>query len=213
MTTITAISPIARTPELVSVRVAGRVVARVRATDVETLGLRVGLAWTEQLDARVRDADARLRARRDALRLLGRRARSRGELSERLGGRHEPPVVEGVLDELAKTGLIDDLAYGRAYAAELLARAPAGRGLVVERLVRRHLDPALAERIADEALDAAGGDDGVAWARRRMATMGGVRPEVAARRLASGLARRGVDEDRIRSTLADLDLPWEDEAT
>ncbi|MCP3906150.1 MAG: regulatory protein RecX [Planctomycetes bacterium] len=211
MTTITAISPVAGKPHLISVRVAGRVVARVRATDVRTLGLSVGQPWTERLDASVRDAATRQRVRGEALGLLARRARSRGELAERLAARgHETDTVDGILDEMESSGLLDDHAYARACVEDLLGRGPAGRALVVERLTRRRLAPALAERVADEVLSARReADDAVAWARRRLRAMHGVPPEIAARRIATGLARRGVDEDAIRGALADLDLPSE----
>ncbi|MHC5113537.1 MAG: regulatory protein RecX [Planctomycetota bacterium] len=211
MKTITALEPGER-PYVVTVRVGDRRVASVHATDVIVLGLSVGMPWTDRLEEAVLHACQRLHTRSHAQKLLAHRALSRAELAERLDRwGAEPHVASEILDALESEGVLDDLDYARNLTAELLAHGPAGRELIVERLARRRVAPDLAETVADEALAAAPEDDCVQWARSRLARMSRLHPVVVARRIAGGLARRGVDEDRIRSVLVELDLPCGDD--
>ena len=60
-------------PNVRHVRVAGRTVARLRASDIESLGLRVGGRWTPALAKRVLQSVWRERAHHEAMGLLSRR--------------------------------------------------------------------------------------------------------------------------------------------
>jgi hypothetical protein len=91
---IEEIRAVASDPNLRHVRVAGRSVAKLLTSDVESLGLRAGQRWTPALARRVERAVCRKRAHHEAMRLLSRRMLSERELSERLDRRgHEASIV------------------------------------------------------------------------------------------------------------------------
>jgi regulatory protein len=209
--TVTAIEPQPSDPNYRRIRVNGRIAARLRIGDVEALRLNVGTRWTKALAARVTEAVAAAKARRAAMTMLGRRALSRGELVERLTRRgHALNVVERVGNELAADHWIDDERYAHDVAEKLVREKGVAKPHIVERLVRRRIDAALAERIADEVAGGEGAFDAAAeLAAKRYRTMGALEPRVAARRLAGVLMRRGYDEDVVRAALAQIGLDVE----
>jgi regulatory protein len=191
-----------------------RAVARLRVADVERLGLHEGLEWTAKLARTVDEAVAGERARRAALTLLGRRARSTATLIDRLTAKgHDEATAQRVVQELVADGWMDDRAYAEALARELLAKAPATAKLIAHRLRQRGIDEQLAEAIAHEAVaetDLHG--TAVELARKRLRQMENIPPATAARRIAGILARRGFDEDAVRAALHAVGLSPEDDA-
>jgi hypothetical protein len=81
---ITAIIPLNRDPNLRRIDVNGRRVAALRASDVQSLRLRVGLPWTSDLVAEVQQLENSRNAHQKAMNLLGARMYSKAELRERL---------------------------------------------------------------------------------------------------------------------------------
>ena len=180
-------------PERCAIRVNGRTVARLRAIDVETLGIRAGTAWTDDLASAAADAAAGDETRRAALRLLARRAYSRHELTTRLA---ERPFADTIVDELADAGWLDDAAYATDLARSLIDRQPAGRELVLRRLAARGIDPHTATAAADAALAGVDSHD-AALALARTRALDGTADPKTLRRIAGLLARRGFDADAI----------------
>jgi len=69
--------------------------------------------------AEVRASASAERVMGDAYRLLGHRARSRGELRRRLLDKeHDESVVEDALQRLAHDGFLDDAEFARSYVAD-----------------------------------------------------------------------------------------------
>ena len=69
--------------------------------------------------AEVRASASAERVMGDAYRLLGHRARSRGELRRRLLDKeHDESVVEDALQRLADDGFLDDAEFARSYVAD-----------------------------------------------------------------------------------------------
>jgi regulatory protein len=82
-----------------------------------------------------------------ALRLLGGRAHSVGELREKLRRRAERAgAVEEILARLKDAGYLDDRKFAESFAAARLANDKLGRGRVVRDLRQRRVAPSLAER-------------------------------------------------------------------
>jgi regulatory protein len=93
-------------------------------------------------------------ARDTCLRLLSRRARSAGELRERLRtGGFSTDVAEGVLSDLEGAGLIDDEEFARSWVAGRKAAGGAARRRVFWELRRKGVDRDLIERVLCEELD------------------------------------------------------------
>jgi regulatory protein len=133
-----------------------------------------------------------------ALGLLAVRQRSRRELERRLvqaGFGHDE--VAGELERLEGVGLVDDEAFALAVVQSRAGRRGESRRAVAGRLAQAGVDRATAE----EALDAAAGDDEAGAARlaaERVGRLRGLEPHVAYQRLSGFLARRGYAPELAR---------------
>lgn len=131
-------------------------------------------------------------ARDIVLRQLALAPRTRAQLAATLRRRGCPDdVAERVLDRMAQVGLVDDAAY-----AQLLVQSRRRiKGLSGAALRRELRDKGVADEIAAQAVGPV--DEAAERARaqrlvdRRLRTMGGLDPQVQARRLAAMLARKG----------------------
>ena len=82
-----------------------------------------------------------------ALKLLGGRAHSTGELRDKLRRRAERAgAVEEVLARLKESGYLNDQRFAEGFAAARLANDKLGRARVIRDLRQRRVAPALAER-------------------------------------------------------------------
>lgn len=200
---ITAIRPLPSDPSMRSVRIGRRVIARLRADDVESIGLSAGQILTDELAGAIEDVLAVTKARKDALRLLGRRGYSCGQLVDRLKRKgHAESIARAVVDELRADDWLDDEEYARAVAREIHARGPASPRLIMQKLRQRRIDGDLARRVAEETLaDTDLIEEAIALAEKRLRMMGNVPAATATRRIVSALARRGFDMTTIRAAL------------
>ncbi len=147
------------------------------------------------------DAEGR-RAYLAALRMLGRRALSVQEVSQRLTRRgFDARAVGEAVAELRAEGALDDAAYARAYVHDRLLFHPVGRRALRAELQRRG--------VPEEAVEEALADLGLAreeelirglLARRRPAGEG-ANPGGEARRLRRWLFQRGFSGEAIRRSL------------
>ena len=211
--TISNIEPIASDPNLRRVKVDGKVVARLRATDVAALDLTVGQPWTETLARAIGATLAANRARKAALNMLGHRGYARAELAERLTRKgHDQTSARLAAEEMVADGWIDEEEYARSVARGVLIRRPAGHRLLVQRMLARRIDRDLAQRIAEELLQETDlVEAAAALARKRLGTMRGVGPPTARRRLAGLLARRGFDGEVIQAALREVEFDFDDQ--
>jgi len=93
-------------------------------------------------------------ARDTCLRLLARRARSAGELRERLRtGGFDTEVAESVLSALTEAGLVDDEEFARSWIAARKAAGGASRRRIAWELGRKGVDRKLVERVLQEELN------------------------------------------------------------
>lgn len=131
-------------------------------------------------------------ARQICLRLLTDRARTRTELADALRKRDIPDEAAAVvLDRFAEVGLIDDTAYAQAWVeSRQRGRGLARRALGAE-LRRKGVDADAVEQALDSVDPADEAAAAAELVRKRLRTMSGLAPEVAARRLHGMLARKG----------------------
>jgi regulatory protein len=141
------------------------------------------------------DEPAGYAACRDAaLRLLNQRQRSSAELRRRLTERgNDPLAVEVVLARLTSVGLVNDAAFATAFVRD--SRHLRGHGRY--RIQRELLSLGVPEELAAEALEREFPRDdelalAVDLARRRAGRLADQPDDVARRRLASFLERRGL---------------------
>jgi regulatory protein len=209
---ISEIRPLPSDPNLRRVRVGRKTIATLRVADIESLGLAVEMPWTASLAKKVQHALAADRARRDALKILGRRACSRNEIIERLSAKkHVRGLAVEVAQELIAAGWIDDAAFAEAVVHQATRTKPAGRRLLNERLLGRQIDRSVAEKAV--AAHESTRDDvqaALGLARKRLATMSSLPVATIQRRFRSLLARRGFDDDTIETVMDRLHLPVRD---
>jgi regulatory protein len=125
-----------------------------------------------------------------ALRLLSVRDRSRREMERRLlMAGFAPSDVEHTLERLDSVGLINDGRFARAVVEHETGNRLAGRRAVMSALMAKGVDRETAE--AAMGSDEDEGGRALELAKRRVARLGGLSPELALRRLTDFLIRRG----------------------
>ena len=205
---IGAIDAPASNASLRRIRVGRRIVATLPVDAVDALGIAIGDVWTERLAATLQQAMAEHTVRRHAQRLLKRRPYSRSELIDRLM-RKEPDraMAKRIANEMMAAGAIDDEAYARAVAVSVADRGPVSVTYLKHKLRQRGIPPELAQRVASETLEETDVvETAVAFAAARLPSMSSQPPDVAARRIWSALARRGLDAETIRIVLDRINL-------
>lgn len=205
---ITGLRRVSGSAQALWVYVDGEKRARVTSKDVAELGLARGLEADDNLMAEVIRRGALLEARRASLSLLSRRGRSRAELERCLITKgFDKPIIETVLEQLERTGLVNDEEHARSYAEQLASQGKSGRRAIYAKLRQRGLSADLASRATSEAMDE---EDEATAARRaaekRLKALSGLDLWTKRRRLYGYLARRGFASDVISSVVGDLIL-------
>lgn len=174
---------------------------------LERLALGAGDPLPAERRHHLLNADADVRVRDAALRLLSHRARTRSELRRRLVARtFRPARVDHCLDRLAARGLLDDASVAAAFVRDRLHHRPRASTRLTQELRAKGVAPEVAERVVATVLD----DEDVSeadlarrvvegWLRRQgpgtlealACTSRSPQREKARRRLRGYLARRG----------------------
>ncbi|RYB91973.1 regulatory protein RecX [Nocardioides oleivorans] len=183
----------------------GRKKSRPRRTWEEREAAR--LAREEAAAAEV-EADPEAVARKILLDTLTGQARTRQELADKLAKRGVPDdLAAGLLDRFTEVGLIDDAAFARQWV-ESRHRSRGLAPMALKQELRRkgvaddHVAEALEQIDETDQRDAAR-----ALVERKLRSMRGLEPQVATRRLAGLLARKGYSSaiafSVVREALAD----------
>ena len=135
-----------------------------------------------------------------AVSLLAQRARSSGEIEQKLRDRfYLPETVEMVLYKLEKEHFLNDEAFAMEYAAAL-SRRQTGRARIAQELRRKGIDLALIQR-ALEALDEEEADDAAFTLARKLLKRYEREPDPrkAMQKLLMAMARRGYGFEEARA--------------
>ncbi|MBX3363422.1 MAG: regulatory protein RecX [Phycisphaeraceae bacterium] len=196
----------------------GRRAAKLTPKGVADLGLRVGLAWTDDLARQVEAAAEEGAALREAYTALARRALSSADLGRRLARKgHAPGAIARAVEELTRRGVLDDARLTEQIVRSTLSRRVTSRREVEQKLRRRGIDTHQSKPSLDEAFaerDALA--DAYALAVQRLGRMETRLPApTRSRRLFGLLARRGFPPDvcaeAVRRAMKELaTLPNED---
>ena len=160
------------------------------------------------------DADPESVARAILLDQLTGRARSRSDLADKLRSKNVPDhVATRLLDRFEEIGLVDDEAFARSWVESRQAGKGLARRALAQELRRKGVD----DEVAREVLDEMDPDDEVEAARRlvrrKLRTVARLDHQVATRRLAGMLARKGypagvafrVVREELEAAGADVD--------
>jgi regulatory protein len=143
--------------------------------------------------------------RERCLRLLAQQPRSRAELERSLIRAGAPgEVVAEVLDRFAGVGLVDDTAYAQAYVRTGVGVRRRGTRSLRAELRGRGVAAEVIEEATAEVDEDAERQSALALASRRAAGLSRLPPEVARRRLAGLLLRRGFSGALTSSVLAEV---------
>ena len=148
------------------------------------------------------DADSTyVKAKNAALRLLTYRSRSEAEIRRRLQGRFTGEVIDRILSDLRRQGLLDDAAFAREWREQREKFRPRGPGIIRQELQRLGVDrEVIRDALAD--FDAAAN---AYKAGSRYAAKLPVQDAAAFRRKLGGfLHRKGFDGEVIGQTVERL---------
>ncbi len=155
-----------------------------------------------------RDADPVEVAREIALRRLTHRAHSKAELASALAARHVPlEAAEQVLERFEEVGLLDDAGFSAAWAeSRHRTKNLAPRAIAME--LRRK---GVSDEDINAALDPIDDDDQHAAALRvaqhKWRQVRGLERNVAYRRLAGAVARKGFSSHIVAAVVAEVMQP------
>jgi regulatory protein len=208
MAVVTRLLVSGRSPRRVTVELDGEVWAELPARVVERLELAEG-AEVEPAALAERVAHAELDSALDlALAYLGHRARSREEVRRRLRREgYAPEAVETALARLESAGLLDDDAYAKAYVRARLETRPAAAARLVDALAARGIPRDRARAVVERVWAEDSVSEEVLLRRaasKRARALGGLPPDVARRRLATHLLRRGFAPSAVRALVREL---------
>jgi regulatory protein len=188
-----------RDPRVCRVEVSGVGAFQLDCESAAAMGIYDGAPVSEaQVEALV-VASARRAATAHAMRLLQRRPRSRADIAQALRRKGvDAHLTATVVADLQRTGWIDDVQFARLWVRDRLALRPSGRKRLRFELLAHGVSPALADDTLARALPAdREGEVALAQARRRVARLAGLPREVAVRRLAGWLQRRGFSGEIV----------------
>lgn len=144
-------------------------------------------------------------ARRIALDQLAVRQRSEQELRAVMARRNVPAdVADEVLARFTEVGLIDDAAFARAVTEARSTNGQRGRARIRQELQAKGVDREVADAAISELDPGTERDAALNLAQRRVRAMAGLDRQVARRRLAGVLARRGFSGGIVSSVLAEV---------
>ncbi len=204
---ITAIERASEGSARVAVFVDGSRAFTVSQDVAERLGLAVGVDLGETEIATIESDDRVGKARDKALRLLAVRARSRRELTDRLTRiGHEADAVEAVIADLEASGLVDDVAFARAWADERVRLKPSGRRRLESELIGKGVPRDVIANVLEEIFEEHSELELAvkAAAKRTRRFVGGAVPPKERARLRAFLLRRGFSHEVATAVLRGL---------
>ncbi len=171
------------------------------------LDLAVGRQMVPAAAERLTSADERTKAREAALRLLAVRARSEGELVDRLRRKGFcEALAAAVVASLSEVGLVDDEAFARAWADEKVRLRPIGPRRLTQELLSKRIDRELINRVVKETFRE---HSELELARRavekKVRVSGGVDDAKRRARLHSFLLRRGFSYEVVSTVLKEIE--------
>ena len=165
------------------------------------------LLTQDAVDAILR-AEEKAEGKRRALRLISYRTRSTQEVRQRLLDRGiSRPVVDSVVDDLLRVGLLDDQVFASSYVHTRMLQRPVSKRLLAQELVTKGIDAESAHRAVEtEYSDRTEVEVAGDLIRKRMSP--GAVDMKEKKRLFDFLSRRGFDwhviEEAFRNSVQEI---------
>lgn len=128
----------------------GEYAVSVDTVTLASSGYTVGQTITDEALHDLLNASRISRAKEKALYLIEYRSRTRKELYDKLRPLYGEEATETVLERLEELGLINDEAYARDYAEQLIERKHFSRERAAFELMRKGIDRETAEAVLEE---------------------------------------------------------------
>jgi regulatory protein len=162
--------------------------------------LREGLSLTAEQVGLILKGEVRQECFDDAIAMIGRRMHSRTEVQKKLLKKEfGPAVVEGVIDDLARLGYLNDEQFAKTKALSAARHKHHGKRRAKIELMKAGVDAETADRALGSVYDA---HDSLAvareLARKQVPRLSKLDPQTARRRLVGMLLRRGFDYELIK---------------
>ena len=206
MPIVTKIVPQKRRENRRNVFVDGRFAFGLSDNVVARFRLREGMNLSEALVREIAEGEVRQECLDCGLKYLGSRLHSRAELRRKLMRREfGEAIVEGVLDQLARLGYLDDARFAKTKAMAAAEHKHHGRRRAFVELLKAGVKKDVAEAALEDVYSQAD-SLGVAreLARKKLASLKRLEPVVARRRLAGMLMRRGFDYETVRPVIDEV---------
>jgi regulatory protein len=206
--TIPALREHPRKPGRYAVHVDGKSVATVNASFIHDANLTIGSAVDEAMGDRLLLAARKLDAFDRAAAALGRRARSAHELERWLLQRgFDRADVADAVGRLTELGALDDSQFARAFARSRALSKGMSRRRLQQELSRRGVPAEMADAAIADVMDEESVDERAlleVTARKKLAVLKDLDPDVTKRRLYGFLSRRGYAADDVAAVVRRL---------
>ena len=215
MPKITKISEQKRRPNRRNVYLDGAFAFGCNVNVVAKFRLREGLELSAEQIANIQSGEIKQEAFDYALKVLQRRLHSRSELQRKLAKReYAAGTIEEVLNDLERLGYVDDARFAKTKAQSAAEYKHHGQRRAMIELRKAGVTDATARKAVEDVYDPR---DNLATARMLAQKQGPrlkkLEPQVARRRLAGMLLRRGFDYETIRPVIDEVLGYGQDEGT
>ena len=206
MPVITKIATQKRSPNRRNLFLDGRFAFGCNLNVVAKFRLREGLSLTTEIVRAIEEGEVRQECFDKAMQYFQMRLHSRSELFKKLMRReYGETIINGVLDELARLGYVDDARFARTKAHSAAEHKKHGRRRAFVELLKTGVKGDVAEKALDSVYDS---HDTLAVARqlaqKQAPRLRKLDPLVARRRLTGMLQRRGFDYEDVRPVIDEV---------
>jgi regulatory protein len=201
---ITRIEPQQRRPGRFNIQADGEFLIGVSAETLVSFALRTGDEITEETRRRLEDAEDSAAARAAAMRLLAVRPRTEKEIRDRLRAKEfGDERIAALLEDLRRSGLVNDEQFCRMFVHDVLALRPTGRIPLRRKLLLLGVPKETVDRTLDEAFEGVDVQGAALELARAFLRKDPARrdPAKLRPRLASYLGRKGYGWDIIQQVL------------
>lgn len=172
---------------------------------VKKFGLRIGLEIEAQVIEKIVAADAEMKAKNYALRLLREDIYSKPQMTQQLEGQgYGENTVKTIITELIQSGHIRDKQFAEKWIQKRLRTNPRGKTLLKQELIDKGVDRETAEKAIAEVKMEDEETLALQIAQKQARHYKNLPIHTAKRRLHGYLARRGYESDVILRIIQEL---------
>ena len=206
MPTITQISEQRRKANRRNVHLDGAFAFACNLNVVAKFRLHEGLVLSAEQVEEIRQGEVRQECYDHAMRFLQRRMHSRNELKTKLSRQeHDAGTIESVLDSLQASGYVDDAKFAQSNVESSAKSRHHGRRRAAIELLKKGVVGEDARKALENVYDT---HDSLSvareLARKKAKSLAKLDPQVARRRLAGLLMRRGFEYDVVRPVIDEV---------